>query len=151
MLRKNRAGYGRTEIAIGAAVLVVIGLIAIPLMSGTTETASRAELPLNVEAIRTAEIAYQGQFGDFVSADPAPRRPEAVNGTPVPWAPTRGFKELSWSPENTEQVIGSYRISVDGKTFKVTGTSDTDSDGIRATFTATQSDAATQVSPDSAH
>lgn len=141
-------GIGRTEVMIGLAVAAVLALITLPLMMGTSDDALRAEVPLNVNGIRIAENALKDAFGDYVSAAPAPRKPEEVNGTPVQWQSNRGFDKLAWVPENKEEVYGSYSVEATADGFTVKGTCDTDNDGRRASFTATAADEAKQTSAD---
>lgn len=141
----DRRGIGRTEILVGVAVVAVVVLISVPLGLNMSKKSRRAEVPLNVDAIRTAEIEYQSAFSEFVAADAAPRPPHAVNAEAVPWAPSEGFKRLSWAPEQ-EMVRGSYSVQADRNGFTVTGACDVDGDGNRAIFTATVEQSAQMVS-----
>ncbi|MCB9688772.1 MAG: hypothetical protein H6735_27275 [Alphaproteobacteria bacterium] len=135
---------GRNEILVGVAILVVAVLIVVPIFVSGSKSGALDEIRDNVEAIRQAEIQYQEAFGVYVSADAAPRPAHAVNGEAVAWAPSEGFRRLSWAPE-TEAVVGSYQIQADKTGFKVIGTSDVDGDGQRAIFEATADEPAHQV------
>jgi hypothetical protein len=142
---RGRRGIGRTEVLIGVAVVAVLGLIAIPLVLSGNKSSARAEVPMFVDSIREFEIAYQGPFGDYVSADPAPRKPHEVDQNAVPWVSNAGFDKISWSPVEkfeTEQVYGSYRVAAGPDGFKVTGTCDVDGDGERAEWVATEREGA---------
>lgn len=127
---------GRNEILIGVAVLAVAILIVVPVVVSSSKSSRLEEVERNVEAIRAAEIDYHNAFGEFVSAEAAPRAPHAVDPNPVPWAPSEGFRKLSWAPE-TDTVIGSYQVQADKDGFKVIGACDVDGDGERAVFEAT--------------
>lgn len=127
---------GRNEILIGIAVVAVLILVAIPLLLSGSKQGQIAEVPLNVNGIRTAEIQYHDAFNEYVSAESAPRPPHAVDPTPVEWVPSRGFKRLSWEPE-TPTVVGSYSVTATSDGFTVFGACDVDGDGARATFEAT--------------
>jgi hypothetical protein len=127
---------GRNEILIASAVVAVLILVAVPLLLSGNRDGQLAEVPLNVNAIRIAEIQYHDAFGDYIAADAAPRPLHAVDATAVPWEPSRGFKRLSWSPE-TAEVVGSYAVTVTEEGFTVVGACDVDGDGSRATFEAT--------------
>lgn len=144
-----RRGLGRTEVLIGAAVVGVLGLIAVPLFLSVGKSSSREEVPLLVESIRKAEFLHHEPFGEYVAAQPAPRGPTAVNDQAVPWASNAGFTALGWSPEaqGLTDVYGSYHVSVTDGGFKVTGTCDVDADGERATYEATAEDEAHAVTP----
>ena len=144
----NRRGIGRTEIMIGVAVVVLLALIVGGLMMGSSSKSNRAEVPLNVDAIRTAEITYQEAFEDYVSASAAPRAATAVNEKPVAWNPTEGFKKLAWAPENEEAVYGSYQVVAKEDGFTVTGTCDVDGDGNRAVYTANAENNAQRDTPE---
>ena len=126
---------GRNEILIAVAIVAVLILVAIPLLLSGSKQGQAAEVPLNVNAIRTAEIQYHDAFNEYISAEAAPRAPHAVDPNPVAWAPSRGFKRLSWSP-GTEAVVGSYAVIATSKGFTVSGACDVDGDGARATYEA---------------
>lgn len=144
----NRRGVGRTEIIAGVAIAAVIALIAVPLFSRTSRNTARAEVPLNVDSIRTAELTWYGSFDDYVSASDAPRPMTAVNDQAVTWVPSKGFEELRWSPA-TPEVWGAYRVVAKADGFTVTGTCDVDGDGQRAMFSATATTTATQSTDES--
>lgn len=135
---------GRNEILIGVAVLAVAILILVPVLLSSSKSGRRDEVEALVNAIRQAEIDYHDAFGEYVSADAAPRPPHAVGPDPVPWAPTEGFRKLSWGPE-AEEVYGSYQVQADKKGFKVIGSCDVDGDGQRAIFEATHEEPAKLV------
>lgn len=127
---------GRNEILIGVAVLAVAILIVVPVVVSSSKSTRLEEVERNVNAIRTAELQYHDAFGEYVSAEAAPRPPHAVDPNPVPWVGTDGFRKLSWAPES-DTVIGSYQVQADRDGFKVIGACDVDGDGERAVFEAT--------------
>jgi hypothetical protein len=130
-------------------VVVVVLLIGLgTLFAGAGGSALRDEVPENVDLIRLAEIEYEGAFEEFVSADAAPRDPLAVDGTPVPWKPSRGFEKLSWKPQQTE-VYGAYSVNARADGFTVLGVCDVDSDREQARFQATKDDKATMQTDES--
>jgi len=138
----SRRGIGRTEVIIGIVVVVLLGAIAVPLLMRGSDKSRDVELPLYVESIRTAEIQMMEVFEEYISADAAPRLPAQVDANPVPWEGTAGFDELAWSPENLEEVYGSYRVVLTDEGFTVIGVADVDGDGKRAEYSATESTAA---------
>jgi hypothetical protein len=137
--------FGRNEILVGVAVLAVAMLIVVPVVLSSNRKSRRDEVPRVVDAIRQAEIDYHDAFGDYVSAEVAPRPAHAVGADAVPWEPTEGFKKLSFSPEE-ENVYGSYQVQAEPDGFKVVGTCDVDGDGERAVFEATHDTPAHAVS-----
>ncbi|MEQ1567960.1 MAG: hypothetical protein ABMA64_20140 [Myxococcota bacterium] len=128
---------GRNEILIGVAALAVAALIVVPIVVSSSKSGRVSEVEQTVNAIRLAELQYHDAFNEYVSADPSPRPPHAVDPNPVPWSPTDGFRKLAWAPEHAE-VIGSYQVQADKTGFKVIGACDVDGDGERAVFEATQ-------------
>lgn len=143
---RTRSGIGRTEVIIGIVVVVVLAAVAIPLLKGGSNKSREAELPLYVESIRTAEIEIEKVFGDYEAATAAPREATEVNEIAVPWQASEGFNRLAWSPDNLDEVFGSYRVVLTDSGFSVIGTADVDGDGKRAEFTATEEAAAVSTS-----
>jgi type II secretory pathway pseudopilin PulG len=135
---------GRNEILIGVAVLAVAALIVVPILVSNNKSSRLEEVERTVQAIRKAELDYHDAFGEYVSAEAAPRPSHAVDPNPVPWVPSEGFRKLSWGPDQ-DQVIGSYQVQADKDGFKVVGSCDVDGDGQRAIFEATQDTDAHQV------
>lgn len=146
---RERRGVGRTEVLIGAAVIGVLGLIAVPLFMSVGKNSSREEVPLVVESLRRAELFHFKQFGEYVAIESGPRAPTTVGTTSAPWATNAGFTALGWTPGEVglSDLYGSYKVSVTDAGFKVTGTCDVDGDGERATFEATADDEAKALTP----
>jgi Tfp pilus assembly protein PilE len=140
-------GIGRVEVAIGVAVVAIVAVIAIPLGMGASRSSKRAEVPLNVDAIRTAEITQREAFDEYVSAKTAPRDPTTLDARAVPWEPSSGFVKLAWKPVQAE-VYGTYSVTATADGFTVVGTCDVDGDGERAEFRATQDENARMVTPE---
>lgn len=143
----TRRGIGRTEVLIGVAVVAVLGVIALALFGDVGRKAASQEAPMLVDSIRDFEFAYQEPFGEYVSADAAPRAPHEVDQRPVPWTSNAGFDKLGWAPEDVEEVYGSYRVSATSTGFTVTGVTDVDGDGERASYVATEQEKAKATTP----
>ncbi len=135
MQHRTRGEVGRTEILVAVAVLAVLTLIIVPVIWSVSRNARRAEVPLNVEAIRMTEISYHKAFTEYLSADAAPRPPHAVDADAVPWVASDGFRRLGWAPADAE-VRGSYSVTANKKGFTVHGACDVDGDGHRALYQA---------------
>jgi len=118
------------------------------MLLNTSKKAARAEVPLNVDAIKLAEVTYNDAFDEYVSAEAAPRPRTAVDAQKVAWVPTPGFVKLAWEPAEKE-VYGSYMVVAQEDDFTVTGTCDGDGDGQRAIFTANATDNATMTTDES--
>lgn len=144
-----RRGIGRTEVLIGAAVVGVLGLIAVPLFMSVGKNSSREEVPLVVDSLRQAQLFHHKQFGEYVAIESGPQAPTTVGPRGVPWKTNAGFTALGWDPSSVglSELYGSYKVSVTDDGFKITGTCDVDGDGERATYEATVEDEAKAITP----
>jgi hypothetical protein len=110
--------------------------------------AKRAEVPGNVDGIKTAMLAYESASGGLVS-EPLPR-PDASPGKEArAWRNGSGFDSLGWAPEG--EVRGSYVIRSEGSDFVIKGFCDVDGDGTQAVFTATRNTNAVQTTAQTAY
>ncbi len=139
---------GRTQIGIGVAIAVLVlgGVAYLTWGGGDSPQDAHSEVEELVAAIRKAELDYHSAFGEFLAAEAAPRAPHEVDGSPVAWAPTKGFRSLSWAPPQPEAVLGSYSVMLTPNGFKVIGVCDGDADGTIARWEATETESAKQVS-----
>ncbi len=147
---RHRRGIGRTEWMIGGGVVGVLLLLAIPFALSSSGS-SRDEVPKIVEELRKFENVHHGAFDEYVSVESTPRLPHDLNGEAVPWVNTAGLDKIGFSLEQhlgLTEVYGSYKIVATDKGFTVTGSSDLDGDGIRATFVATETESVRQTTPD---
>lgn len=130
----------------GGAVPVVgiLAAIAIPNFIEYQLRAKRAELPMSVDGIKTAQLAYDAAFDTFLAIpEPVPLDPLMLGDRAVDWPDGTKFDELGWSPYG--QVRGTYwvEVSADGTDFTVHGLCDIDGDGDPAHYTATKTTHAT--------
>ena len=141
--RQEGRGFTVGELMIVVAIIGILAAVAIPNFVEMQYRAKRAELPVNVSAIQTAEIGYDAVNDGYV---PAVAHPPVIPGkAPVEWGGgNSGFAELGWVPDGA--VRGQYEIITvagrkgsDGGDFTVFGRSDIDGDGSEATFTAQRS------------
>jgi hypothetical protein len=130
----------------GGAVPVVgiLAAIAIPNFVEMQLRAKRAEVPSNVDGIKTAQIAYDAAFDRFLAIpEPVPLDPVMIGTMAVDWPSGTPFDELGWEPFG--QVRGTYWVEVDadGTDFTVHGLCDVDGDGEPAHYIATRTTSAT--------
>ncbi|MCA9568067.1 MAG: hypothetical protein KC656_09505 [Myxococcales bacterium] len=140
----------KNKVYVIGVVVVVLFLGLATFVANTGGSARRDEVPMNVDLIRLAEIEYKSAFEEYVSADPAPRDPLAVDAKAVPWEGTRGFDKLSWKPE-AAQVYGSYAVNAKADGFTVVGVCDTDGDQSQARFQATLGEEAKMLTPENVY
>ncbi|MFH1464544.1 MAG: hypothetical protein ABIO70_09160 [Pseudomonadota bacterium] len=130
----------------GGAVPVVgiLAAIAIPNFLVMQYRAKRAEVPMNVDAIKTSELAYEAAFDRYLPvSEPAPVEVWELGREPHAWPGGTAFDDLGWEPSG--MVRGAYwvEVSADGEDFTVYGVCDVDGDGDAATFTASREQRAT--------
>lgn len=128
-------------------VLVIALLVATPMMLSSGRAGRLDQIRDDVESLRAAELDHREAFGRYVTADAAPRPPQAVGAEPVPWSPSTGFSRLAWAPAEPSEVFASFSVSLTPTGFRVTGVSDLDGDGVPAMIEATEQSPATAISP----
>lgn len=112
-----------------------------PTSSNFLQRSTRAEVPANVDGIKTSLLAYDAAFDVFGPGDlpPNPRPKMAVSPTPMAWVHRPDWDMLGWSPDG--DVRGTYWVKVNdaGTDFTVYGAADIDGNGTIAMYTATRS------------
>ena len=133
----NRKGFTLVELMIVVAIIGILAAIAVPNFVSMQYRSKRAEIPSNVDGIKTAQIAYDAAFDTYIDVatlypDPTPDKSQRA------WPSGSNFDTLGWSPDG--KVRGSYKVLAATSTdFEVTGICDVDGDGTNATYTATKS------------
>ena len=133
------ATFGAMAVAALFCGVPLVAAIAIPNFVEMQYRAKRAEVPANVDGIKTAEMAYHAVFDTYVATEPAPRTEWTTDKNPVSWTSGPDWQQLGWEPDG--QVRGAYwvEVSPDGSDFTVFGAADIDGDGSIAVYTATRS------------
>ena len=133
----NKKGFTLVELMIVVAIIGILAAIAIPNFVAMQYRAKRAEVPSNVDGIKTAELAYDAAFDTFIQQTSFV--PSSVSKAQQNWPTTpTGFTTLGWAPDG--KVRGQYKVATTSSTdFLVSGASDVDGDGTNTSFTSTKS------------
>ena len=131
----NRKGFTLVELMIVVAIIGILAAIAIPNFVDMQYRAKRAEVPSNVDGIKTAELAYEASFDQFVNVSVL--HPNSFyNKQQRAWTSGSSFDTLGWGPDGN--VRGSYMVSTSTTDFVVGGVCDVDGDGSFAAYSATK-------------
>ena len=133
----NRKGFTLVELMIVVAINGILAAIAVANFVAMQYRAKRAEVPSNVDGVKTAEMAYDAAYVHYIqqaSFFPSP----AVGKAAVTWSAGSNFDTIGWSPDGN--VRGAYMlVSLSSTDFRVTGICDVDGDTANASYTAQQS------------
>jgi type IV pilus assembly protein PilA len=146
----NRKGFTLIELMIVVAIIGILAAIAIPNFIAMQLRAKRAELPSNLDGIRTAEKAYHAEWDGFTSAAATPAAtPSGRTQVAFSAGGYDSFDKLGWVADG--KVRGAYLTvassgSFASDAFTATATSDVDGDNTPAVYTCNRADKSTMVS-----
>jgi len=143
-------GFSLVELMIVVAIIGILAAIAIPNYVAMQYKAKRSELPTNVDGIRTSEQAFDAAHDGWVVLNEAPRASTSLDKEQVAWPGSAdvAWTTLGWAPDGA--LRGAYNVVLGSapQNFVVTGASDVDGDGNRATCSADDSERAHSTSPE---
>ena len=123
---------------IGFAGIGIVAAIAIPNFVTMQLRAKRSEVPSNVDAILTAELAYDAAFDSFVPCGSEEEARVALSKNARPWEGGECWEKLGWRPDG--MVRGGYWVEVNENVVTIHGICDVDGDGEFAEYKATIQD-----------
>jgi len=150
----NRKGFTLIELMIVVAIIGILAAIAIPNFLAMQMRAKRAELPTNLDGLRTAEKAYHAEWDGFTAAaatpaaTPSGRHPVAFSG-----GGKAAFDLLGWNADG--KVRGAYVVAVTSTAgsadddFTANATADVDGDGTVSEYQCNRAEKSSMISANS--
>ncbi|MDP2307650.1 MAG: type II secretion system protein [Pseudomonadota bacterium] len=136
-MQRTQEGFSLVELLIVVAIIGILAAIAVPNFIAMQHRAKRAELPGNVEGIKSAQQAYFTAFDEYLDLGASPAgNPSKVltawlasdaNWATLGWRPAGDVRGL-YSAITTAQCAQDPTVYV-GPTFCVTAASDIDGNG----------------------
>jgi len=160
-LRQGRVGAALRESRVAriVATSVVFSLAAmlffLPAYSRLKLSALRGEARTQLDDLRRAEMAYHGEWGNYLDAEATPEDVPGDGSAPFQGPGLTAFQQLGWTPARVRcryQVVhvpGGPAMADDN--FFATAECDLDGDGEHARYLASAAEKATRVTPPDVH
>ena len=132
-----KKAFTLVELMIVVAIIGILAAIAVPNFVAMQYRAKRAEVPSNVDGIKTATMAYDAAFDEFLAQVWHPT--SAPSKVQITWnGANTNYNTIGWSPDG--KVRGQYEVQTASTVdFTVLGRCDVDGDLTNSTFEATRS------------
>jgi type II secretory pathway pseudopilin PulG len=129
-----RRRFTLVELMIVIAIVIILTAIAVPEFNRMQLASKRSEVPLNVDGITTAHMAYDAAHDRFVSV-PGYVPNGTFNKKTRPWITTSGYQTLGFRPDGA--VRGGYYSPLWGANgVDTVGRCDVDADGVQTYYTS---------------
>jgi prepilin-type N-terminal cleavage/methylation domain-containing protein len=146
-LAKKEKGFTLMELLIAVGIMAVLAGVGVPLYLQLQTGAKATEANVHLDSIRTCEESYKLVNNAYIDCAAEPRPCDAnpatddlgVNQNPFPWpADAGGFTTIGFAPNAS--VRFAYAVGgADSTTYSVGGVGDTNGDGTRILYVATES------------
>ena len=136
-------GFTLIELMITVAIVGILSAIALPHYNHMLLRSKRAEVPMLLDAIRTTEMGYRAEWGEFTSCELSPIDVPGRKAVSFPATifTDLDWNELGWIPDG--KVYGQYKVEAAPPdsgiaTFVSNGYADIDGDEVLSEYEATQ-------------
>lgn len=136
-------GFTLIELMIVVSIVSILAAIAIPQYEAMIVRTKRAEIPMNLDGMRSVEVGYHAEWDVFTSCSMLPAN--VPGRVAVPFGATMStsldWNQLGWVPDG--RVYGQYSITANDSlgelaTFHADGFGDIDGDGNLSHYRTTQ-------------
>jgi prepilin-type N-terminal cleavage/methylation domain-containing protein len=131
-----RGGFTLIELMIVVAIVGLLAAMALPQYEAMLLRSKRSEIPSNLDGVRTSELAYAHEWGEYTTVGPDPsagppgRKPLQFPATPYSHL---DWNLLGWVPDG--KTYGQFGVTAFSPSealieFTAVGNSDIDGDSI---------------------
>lgn len=149
MIRTSK-GFTLIELMIVVAIIGILAAIAIPNFLAMQLRSKRAELPTNLDGVRTAEKAYHAEWDSFTTAAATPAAAPTRAQVNFTSGGLTAFQNLGWVADG--KVRGQYQVvaapgsSSQTDDFTATSVADVDGDSVQSHYECNRAEKASMLS-----